>query len=248
MPSPPRNREIELSACSNKLKIRDRSSAAMPMPWSRTRINTSSSRGSTESQIWLGFSVYFAAFDKQVADHLREPHHVAVDDDLPCRPREHQLVAPCIDRRLHLFDRPVDNFAHVDRLFIEMNLAGDDPRHVQQVVDQPHQVNDLPLHHPRRFVNFRLRRPRHLQQLDAVADRRQRIPQLVGQHRQEFVLLLVGKLQLLDLPLVRHVARDLGESSQRALAVVQGRDDHVGPELRAVLANAPAFVFDAAFA
>ena len=43
IPSPPRNREIELSACSNKLKILDSSSGDMPMPWSRTRISTSSS-------------------------------------------------------------------------------------------------------------------------------------------------------------------------------------------------------------
>ena len=38
---------------------------------------------------------------------------------------------------------------------------------------------------------------------------------------------------------LRHVARDLGEAEQVALLVANGIDDHEGPELGAVLANAP---------
>ena len=44
----------------------------------------------------------------------------------------------------------------------------------------------------------------------------------------------------------RQVARDLAEPDERAVLVAQRRDDHVGPEPRAVLADAPALVLVAA--
>src|SRR5207247_8588404 len=46
----------------------------------------------------------------------------------------------------------------------------------------------------------------------------------------------------------RHVARHLGEAAQPAARVAQRRDRHVGPEAAAVLAHAPAFGPEAAFA
>ena len=46
----------------------------------------------------------------------------------------------------------------------------------------------------------------------------------------------------------RHVARQLGEAAQPAACVAQRRDHHVGPEAAAVLAHAPAFGVEAAFA
>ena len=49
-------------------------------------------------------------------------------------------------------------------------------------------------------------------------------------------------------PALGQVARDLREAEQLARAVAQGGDDDVGPEPRAVLADAPAFVLEAAFA
>src|SRR3954464_7080978 len=45
-----------------------------------------------------------------------------------------------------------------------------------------------------------------------------------------------------------HVARDLRESRHLAFVIAQQRDDGVRPELLAVFADAPPFVFDAAVA
>src|SRR6185295_10545559 len=50
-----------------------------------------------------------------------------------------------------------------------------------------------------------------------------------------FVTLSLGK-----------VARDLGESHEGAARVANGRNHDVGPELRSVLPNPPALVFEAA--
>ena len=56
-------------------------------------------------------------------------------------------------------------------------------------------------------------------------------------------------LLVLALPVPRcHVARHLGEAAQPAVRVAQRRDRHVGPEAAAVLAHAPAFGPEAAFA
>src|SRR5207302_1085190 len=43
----------------------------------------------------------------------------------------------------------------------------------------------------------------------------------------------------------REIARDFREAYERAVRVAQHRDDHVGPEARAVLAYAPAFILAA---
>src|SRR4051812_49738072 len=123
-------------------------------------------------------------------------------------------MAPSIDGRLHFFDGTINKITHIDRFAVEMNLAGNDPRYIEQVINESHKVYDLTFHHPHSLLDLRLRGPRHLQQLDAVANWRQRISQLVSQHCQEFILLLVGNLKLLDMPLIRHIASNLGKTSQ----------------------------------
>src|SRR5690348_4185939 len=51
---------------------------------------------------------------------------------------------------------------------------------------------------------------------------------------------------LLGLTPLGEIARDLAEANELALAVAQGRDDDVRPELGAVLANAPPLVLEPA--
>src|SRR6185312_321889 len=48
---------------------------------------------------------------------------------------------------------------------------------------------------------------------------------------------------LLDAAALAQIARDLGAAAQRARGIVQRRDDDARPEARAVLAQAPAFLF-----
>src|SRR5581483_5358484 len=69
--------------------------------------------------------------------------------------------------------------------------------------------------------------------------------QLLVSLRQQAVQL--GAL-LLDAPPLGVIARHLAEALERAALVVQRGDDHVGPEARAVLAQAPALVLEASVA
>src|SRR5689334_1874271 len=52
-------------------------------------------------------------------------------------------------------------------------------------------------------------------------------------------------LQRLSTPAIRQIARDFGKSLQLPGLIAQCGDDHVSPETRAVLANAPALVLEA---
>ena len=75
----------------------------------------------------------------------------------------------------------------LDGLAAQLDLAACDARHVQQVVDQPHQVVDLALDDlllARRLVGS----PRSLIRPQRGDDRRQRVAQFVAEHRQELVL------------------------------------------------------------
>ena len=74
-----------------------------------------------------------------------------------------------------------------------------DARDVEQVVDQSREMLDLPLDGRERRARVRIRYQSARQQLAGVADRRERIAQLVGEHRQELVLLPVGLFELLPL-------------------------------------------------
>ena len=85
-------------------------------------------------------------------------------------------------------DGPADRLGHVERLSIQPDLSGDHALDVEQIVDQMRDVADLPRDH---LVRAGRRLPlgvRQLEHADGIADRAERIAQLVGQHRQELVL------------------------------------------------------------
>ena len=94
-------------------------------------------------------------------------------------------------------------------------------------------------------------------------DRSQRVAQVVAKNRQEAFLKLLDSALLRScgalcgrkraqvlfrLSALGEIARDLREPDQRAVGVAQRGDDDVGPEPRAVLADAPAFVLEPSFA
>ena len=76
------------------------------------------------------------------------------------------------------------------RFTAQVDLVGGDPRDIQEVVDQPHELADLTVDH---FAGAgRARRGRAgLETLDGEPDGCERIPELVRQRREEFVLPLI---------------------------------------------------------
>ena len=79
---------------------------------------------------------------------------------------------------------------------MQLELPRTDASHVQQVVDQPHEMLELPVHHVERAHQPRIRIDL-ARDLQPVAQRRQWIAQFVRERRQEFVLAAVGGAQRL---------------------------------------------------
>ena len=110
----------------------------------------------------------------------------------------------------------------------QLHLVAVDAGDVEQVVDQPHHVPELPLHHGPGLgdgVGVAGREPHHLQ---AVAERGQRVAQLVGQQGEELVLPPVLLPQgVLHPPPFRDVGAGGGHEQDAARLVRHGGEDEV---------------------
>jgi hypothetical protein len=190
----------------------------MPAPWSTTgepRLVGSAlqlDRDRLLGQRELGGVV------EQVADDLRQPHRIGAH---PHRRfgNSHVGRAATLQGRLAQLERARDDVADVDALAAQLDLARGDPRDVEQVVDHPREVRDLALDHLPLAVGRRVAPRHHLERGD---DRRERIAQLVAEHREELVLGAVG-----DLGVAQRVARLAEEADvvERERGVLRELDD-----------------------
>jgi hypothetical protein len=96
-----------------------------------------------------------------------------------------------VEERLRAFERDLDDLAQIEPLALQHHLAGGDARHVEQVVDQLDQLLELALHHRAHARCLRRVGGHAVEHLQAGADRRQRVAQLVRQCGQELVLAAV---------------------------------------------------------
>ncbi len=134
---------------------------------------------------------------EQVPDHLLQPVGVAEDRARQRADRDVEEDPLGVGRRAHGLERGVDDAAQLDRLEVEPELAGDDARDVEQVVDQ------LRLERALRSIVSSARAPAAAielagaQHLHPAEDGVERGPQLVGEGGQELVLGAVGLLGLL---------------------------------------------------
>ena len=142
-----------------------------------------------------------------------------------------------VDGRPRRLDRARHDRTDEHRLELQRDHAARNARDIQQVVDQVHEMLDLPLDHVSRTTTMRLRQLFETQQLHRRADWRERIPQLVGKHREEFVLAMVRLLERLRRGFERrgsfsHPSLELRvQSLQRAGLAKQLREHaHLGPQ------------------
>ena len=174
---------------------------------------------------------------QDVADDLHQPRPIALDRQQLLGQVEDQLVPPRVDRGPRGLDGPRDDRARRHRLALQRDHPARDARHVEQVVDQDHQVLDLAIDGVAGPGAVRLGQLLEAQQLHGGPDGRQRIAQLVRQHRQEFVLAPVRLPQRRRRGLELRGARgdapfELGvQLLQRArLAIQLGEDADLGPQ------------------
>jgi hypothetical protein len=144
-------------------------------------------------------------------------------------------VAAPVDERPARLERARRDDAEVDGLAAEPEPALGDARDVEQVVDQPHELADLAVDDVAAPRDDRGVLGLRAHELDDVADRGQRVAQLVREHRQEVVLAAVGVAQRLLEP---HGLGDVGQraadDARVALAVALDAAPRAQPARRAV--------------
>jgi hypothetical protein len=114
----------------------------------------------------------------------------------------------------------------------ERQFAARQTRHVQQIVDETDDMGQLTSDNLARCGLSCAAGLSDLQNMDGVLDRRQRVPQLVREHRQEFVLppaffeqLTLGHLPIVNVDVGPHTLQD---------ATIVARDRHTAAQEPAV--------------
>ena len=160
MPSPPCERSSRRSTCTNMSKTFVSISGAIPIPVSSTPMTTSSPSRRASRQIRPPGSVYLAALSSRLARTCSSRVGSASSRSsssgtptLSSWPRSSISGAGRGDGLAH--DR-----GQVHDLLAKLDLAQADPGDVHQVVDQPGQVLDLPVHHRPQGLDGRVCPPR----------------------------------------------------------------------------------------
>jgi hypothetical protein len=106
-----------------------------------------------------------------------------------------------------------DDLLQADAFAVQLDLAEADATHIEQVVDEAHEMRELTIHHVDRAMQRRVGFRRQARDLQAVADRRERIAQLVGQRREELVF---APIRVVELALHRLAVADVDQARRHA--------------------------------
>src|SRR5690606_23308861 len=203
------------------------------------------------AQAHAGAAAFGCELDRvveQVVEHLHQADLVADHPQRLVGDLGGELLATGLHGRGRGLDGRVHHLLQSHGLAAQVDLATDDAPDVQQVVDQPRELADLARQDVPGGAQVRGGGLFQLHDGHRVADRRQRVAQLVAEHCQEVMEVALLGLQPGDAAAVAEVAGDLGEPQVVTGSVVHGGDEHAGPEPAAVLADAPALVLEAAVA
>ena len=143
IPSPPWDRSIEESTWANISKTLGSISGAMPMPVSLTRKTTSPPSGLASIVMCPPSSLYFAALFSRLARTCSSRVGSPAIGIGPGGDGDGQSVPAAFDERAHRLDRPRDDRRGVEAFRAELDLPACDPRDVEQVVDESHEVLEL---------------------------------------------------------------------------------------------------------
>ncbi len=125
---------------------------------------------------------------EQVRQRLHEPHAVALDLEWLGRHVDGDGVPAVLDQPVHALERARDHVVQTYALAVEPDHAPRDARDVEQVLDETGELIGLPPCDVERGAASGDVEPRHG---DGVSDRGERVPELVAQHGEKFVLRVV---------------------------------------------------------
>ena len=132
---------------------------------------------------------------EQVRRDLAESDRISVEPDGNLGHRDVQLVAGFADERLAGLHRGGHHAREGHALAPQLERALVDPRHLQEVVDEPDEVAELALHHVVGPAGVDRPLVLYAQDLEAVAQGGEGVAQLVREHRDELVLSPFGGTQ-----------------------------------------------------
>ena len=191
----------------------------MPMPLSVTLISTSEPDSWRSELDPAALGGVLGGVVQEIGEDLGEPRRVDVEHDRALR--EVRRAARACNRRAEA-GSPARRARRPGRarsaLSARDDLSAGDPGDVEQVVDDAGHVLDLLGDDVDRPVEVGPARPFDAHDLNGVADRSQRVSQLVGEHGEEVILALVG----------------VAERFLHSLAVVDVGDDRADAQDRAV--------------
>ena len=143
-PSPPAARSSACGCCTNRSNTRSIISGRMPIPWSRTRISTRSPTGFAETRTPVPGSLYFEAFVSRFANTCCSR---VGSPSTKRSPGTSSASGCCLSskQRLRGLGGALDDLGDRRALLVELDLPARDPRDVEQVVDQPHELLELAL-------------------------------------------------------------------------------------------------------
>ena len=164
------------------------SSGDMPTPLSVIAMTAFWPRCSSVTSIRPPASVYFAAFviTFEIACTIRDRSPFTYSGT--ALPDVHHLVPLRAHERLHGLERERNRAAELHGLSLQLDTALRDAREVEQIVDELAELRDLPREQLADHSRRRVRRGVAHEQLARVLNRRERIAQLVAEHREELVL------------------------------------------------------------
>src|SRR4029434_4974544 len=128
---------------------------------------------------------------EQIREYLSDPHGIRVEHHRPLRQRRIEVVAGGSDSGAAGLHGTHDDTGEIDGALAQLDAALGNARQLQQVVDQAHEAVYLAREYAARLRDQLRVAIRHPQQLDRIADWRERIAQLVRQRGEELVLAAV---------------------------------------------------------
>jgi hypothetical protein len=228
----------------NGSKIVSASAGSTPTPWSRTPTRHSPSRARRDLDVRLGFAAELQGVGDQVLQHERHAVLACVHNGLHGHVHRDPRSA-ILDRRGKVVEHAANDWLERDEPRARRHLPG--TRVAEQRLDQGVHPADAAhdLLEKRDRLGWQLLAVAAVDEVREPADGAQRLGEIVRRQRREPLQVGVGAQQvLLERAAFRQVARDLAEADVLATAVIDRRDDDVGPEARAVLAHAPALLLE----
>jgi hypothetical protein len=125
---------------------------------------------------------------EKIPEHLCEPRRIGFHLHPLGRQHDRQRLARGLEQRSTRVHRVGDHGRDAHAFLVQIDLVLRDARDVEQVVHESRQLLHLTAKDGLHALPVRLRRLTHAEDLESIADRGERVAQLVGQRRQEFVL------------------------------------------------------------